>query len=617
MLSIRTGSYEGLRLEGSDDIRVMRNIIYILTLLVVAAVSSAAEPSVTFDVQPRVIRMGESATATLTFQGMENPANPGFPNIAGFRVQGAGTETSLRIEDGKQTSAVTSKYRLIPERAGKTTIGPFTYDDGKGHKFELAGVTIEVLDATATETGAQQPLFAKLEPSTTNLYVQQVFDLVLKVYVSSRLNLHQLGPLQNLPAQGLVIHQPQQIDTQREAIEGEIYNVYRFRLKAQSITAGRYDLAPVQRAELATQRKTRRGPFGDDFFDSFFGGVQTEGRDIAVQPFTLVIKDLPAKGRPPTFAGAVGRYAFDMTAKPLELSAGDPITLNFRISGRGNVDSVQMPSLALGDAFKTYDPKLTAQNVDPQAAAGEKTFEQVIIPKSENARLIPEVTFAYFDPEKEAYQTIRRGPFELTVHPPSRDLTSLIVEQHSAATDGSQKAEMLGADIIYLKPAPASWRSTGGRPWYAHPVAKASQAVPALAVAAAFLLIRRREKLAGDIAKSRRQLAPRAARAGIARAQEAIRANDAAQFYDALWEAMASYFGNRLNLAPGDVTADRIDAAFASASFDEKQRNLVMHLFASCEQARFGGMPAFDPDASNRLIAGLEDALRACEKVRL
>lgn len=595
----------------------MRKLLFCL-LVLPAAVAMAAEPAVTFDIQPRVVRLGESATASLTFRGLDNPVNPGFPEINGFQVQPAGTETSLSLRGDAQETTTTIKYTLVPVRSGKTTIGPFTYDDGKGHKFELPGVTLEVLDPSgAAAGGSAQPLFARMEPSTTNLYVQQVFDLVLKIYVSTRLNLHNPGSLQNMPAQGLVTRDWRRLDMTREAVDGEIYNVFRFSTKAQALTAARYDLAPVQRVELAGQKQRRRGPFGDDFFDSFFGVVPTESREIAIAPFTLDIRPLPAEGRPAAFSGAVGHYDFDMTAKPLELSAGDPVTLNFKIAGAGNIDGVQMPAFQPGDHFKAYDPKLTSQNINPNSATGEKTFEQVIIPKSEDARLIPEVTFAYFDPDRQSYQTIKRGPFPLAVRPKSRDQASLIVEQQGASPEASQKAATLGADIVYLKPAPRAWRTLGAAVWYAHPAALAAQALPALAVAAVFLLVRRRDHLAGDIAKSRRMQAPRTARAGIARARAAIAANDAKQFYEALWVAMSSYFGNRLNLAPGEVSSDRIDAAFAAAAFQGPQRQLVKDLFASCEQARFAGTPPFDAAASEKLIAELEDALRACERIAL
>ncbi len=585
-------------------------------MMFVAAVAMAAAPSVTFDIQPRILHVGESATASLTFHGMENPANPGFPQLDGFQVVSSGTETSFSLNNGVQDNAVTIKYTLIAQRVGKTTIGPFTYDDGKGHKYDLPGVVVEVVGQNATSQGGQQDLFARLEPATTNLYVQQIFDLILKIYVSTKLNLHGIGPLQNLPAQGLIVHQPQQLDTQREAINGEIFTVYRFAIKAQSITAGRYDLALTQRADLAVQRKRQRGPFGDDFFDSFFGGVQTEPHEIAVQPLTLVIKDLPAEGRPPSFAGAVGQFTFDMTSKPSELTAGDPVTLDFRVAGRGNIDSVQMPALALGDLFKTYDAKMTGQNANEQSATGDKSFEQVVIPKSENVKSIPEVVFSFFDPDKNSYQTIKRGPFNLVVHPASKDKQSLIVDGSGMSAEGAKKAELLGSDIVYLKPAPREYLSAGKIEWYAMPGTMAAQAVPVLAVAATFFLVRRREKLAGDIAKTRRQLAPKAARAGIARARSAMTANDAKQFYEALWEAMSSYFGNRFNLAPGDVSSDKIDSAFARAKFDAPERDLVKNLFLACEQARFGGAPTVDSTGGEKLIAELEDALRACEKIK-
>ena len=571
-----------------------------------SAAAFAAEPSVTFDVQPRVIHLGESATASVRFHNMQNPAQPGTPQIDGFDVQSVSQNINSTADgNGRQELTVSFDYTIVSRRAGKFVIRPYN---------ELPGVTVEVVGTDGAPQSGQEQLFAKLEPSSTNLYVQQIFDLTLKIYVSTKLNLHGIGPLQNLPAQGLVVHQPQQLDTQREVINGEVYNVYRFSLKAQSVTAGRYDLAPVQRAELVGQRR-RRDPFED--FGIIFGGVPTEPRDITLQPLTLIIKDLPAEGRPASFAGAVGQFTFDMTAKPADLTAGDPITLNFRITGHGNLDGVQMPVLALGDQFKTYDPKLTSQNFNEQTASGDKTFEQVIIPKSDAAKMISEVVFSYFDPDKSAYQTIQRGPVQLAVHAASKDKASLLVENSGTPVAASQKAELLGSDIVYLKPAPREWMSVDDRAWYAHPATMAAQAVPALAVAATFLLVRRREKLLGDVAASRRQLAPKAARTGIARARSAIAANDAKQFYESLWSAMSSYFGNRLNLAPGDVSSARVDAAFASAKFDGPQRQLVKNLFSTCEQARFGGAAAINATGAEKQIAELEDALRACEKIKI
>lgn len=573
----------------------------------------AAAQSVTFDIQPRVVRLGESATASLVFRGIENPQNPGFPQINGIEVQGAGTEQSITINNGVQSIATTIKYTLVPKQAGRTTIGPFTYDDGHGKRYDLPAISFEVV-AGAAATGGSTPdlLFAKLEPATTNLYVQQVFDLMLRVYASTRLNVHSLQPIQNLPAQGLIVKQPRQLDTTQEAINGEVYNVYRFALKAQAITAGRYEFNPAQRAEVISQRRQQRS----DFFDSFFNRVQTEGRDIRIEPVALVIQDLPAQGRPASFAGAVGQFTFEMTARPQELAAGDPVTLNFRVAGRGNVESVQMPALQLGELFKTYDAKLLSQNYDENASAGEKTFEQVVIPRSADVKQIPQLIFSWFDPEKRSYESITRGPFALAVRPAPKEQQSLIVEHTTASPDGEKKTELLGTDIIYLKPAPKTFTRAGTTPWHRTTGVLAAQAVPALAVVATLLLVRRREKVTGDIARSRRLLAPKSARAGVERARAALAANDARQFHDALWEAMSSYFGHRLNLLPGDVTPQRIDDAFARAKVDGPQRRWIEEFFAVCESARYGGVAGLDAATASKQIAGLEDALRTCEKIK-
>lgn len=586
------------------------------TVLACLCLTASAAPSVSFDIQPRVLRMGETATATLTFREMENPQDPGFPQLNGFQVQPAGTERSISINNGVQSVSTTIRYTLIPQVVGKTTIGPFTYDDGRGNRHELPAVTLEVAQGdAASNTG--DLLFARIEPSTTNLYVQQVFDLVVRVYVSTRLNAHSLQPLQNLPAQGLVVRQPRQLESQREAINGEVYNVIRYALKAQAVSAGTYDLAPAQKAEIIAQGRSRRGPFGDSLFDNFFGGVQTEARDIKIAPIKLVIRDLPAAGRPTSFAGAVGQYTFEMTARPQELTAGDPVTLGFRIAGRGNVDSVQMPTLQLGELFKSYDAKLLTQNSDDAASTGDKTFEQVVIPKSSDAKEIPQVTFSYFDPDKNSYVSIARGPFPLAVRPAAKNTQSLIVESTGVPSGSKEKAELLGADIVYLKPAPRSFTRTTDVPWFRTRAALAMQTVPALAVAATYFLVRRREKIAGDVAKTRRLQAPKSARAGIERARAALAANDARQFHDALWEAMSSYFGNRLNLLPGDVTAQRIDDAFARAKYEGPLRRWVEELFAASEAARYGGAPKLDTQLATNQITGLEDALRSFEKIKL
>ena len=54
-------------------------------------------------------------------------------------------------------------------------------------------------------------------------------------------------------------------------------------------------------------------PFGDSFFDDFFGGVTEKPLTLHTDGAVVKIKPLPTQGRPADFSGAVGK--FDVTAE--------------------------------------------------------------------------------------------------------------------------------------------------------------------------------------------------------------------------------------------------------------------------------------------------------------
>ena len=200
-----------------------------------------------------------------------------------------------------------------------------------------------------------------------------------------------------------------------------------------------------------------------------------------------------------------------------------------------------------------YEPKLAKQEMAKDQSQGLKAFEQVIIPRSEQASELPSLRFSYFDPVNKKYTTLTRGPFPLQViAAPDSGLRT--VESTQAPWNATTRP--LGRDIVYLKDAPEAWSLKGQASWYTAPTFVAVQAIPLLLLGIVSLLARRRDTLADDVAKARRLHAPKSAREGLRRARTALSKNDKKDFYEALWDALASYFGDRLNLGPGDVTQD-------------------------------------------------------------
>ncbi|MFH0952764.1 MAG: BatD family protein [Verrucomicrobiota bacterium] len=600
-----------------------------MPLLVLGTWHSALGGSVEFDIQPRVLRVGEVAICSITVRDVDNPPAPALPPIQGFQISMAGTERSFSFGSAGKGSSVTFRYQFLPLQTGKFTIGPFAYTL-QGQTENLPAIELQVLAPESAAPSAQgaQPewselLFAEVSVGETNIYSQQVFDLKFSIF-SRGLNLAGDMSLLNMPTAGLTLQPFQELPITREVVRNQIYDVRRFRCRAQALSAGTFKLAPTVRVGLLIPRERRRDPFfggfDDSFFDAFFGRTQAKPVDLVPQPIELVVHTLPSEGQPPNFSGAVGRFSFDTQVKPTELSAGDPITLTMQISGEGNLENLSAPQVLAGDNFKVYEPRLASKNIDESQAAGTKVFEQVVIPRSQEVTNLPALTFAYFDPSKGAYETVTRGPFALTVHPSSNAAAKMI---QAPANLPEARTILLGTDIVYLKPAPARWTHVTERAWYDRPLFLALQLVPAMATAFLFLSVRRRERLARDVALARRQRAPRTARAAVKKAEAAIARSERQAFFEAVWEALASYFGDRLNLSPGEVTGDAVMDALIQARMDDSARDQVRQLFETCERERFGQaggaavMTPADKAASAELLAVLNRVLRSCERIRL
>jgi hypothetical protein len=268
----------------------------------------------------------------------------------------------------------------------------------------------------------------------------------------------------------------------------------------------------------------------------------------------------------------------------------------------------------LGDHFRVYDPKLTSQKLAQDETQGIKTFEQVIIPRSEQASELPSLRFSYFDPLEAKYKTQVRGPFPLEVSPAAEGGVRTV---EAAPGPRNTQVRQLGRDIVYLKDAPQAWHIRGQQAWYASPGFLALQVIPVLLFGIVSLAARRRDNLAEDVAKARRLHAPKSARDGLRRARSALENSESRAFYEALWEALAAYFADRLNLAPGEVTQDVVVAAVTRGGLGPDDVQGLRDLFHTCEQERFGAAGNASGKEQRDLLDRLSHLLRRCEKIRV
>ena len=165
----------------------------------------------------------------------------------------------------------------------------------------------------------------------------------------------------------------------------------------------------------------------------------------------IVIERPPAEGRPPSFAGAVGRFAFSVTAKPREVAVGDPITLTLAIDDRSlpatDLALLKPPALD-ADTTLTADFRVAG---DPPAGLvnrRRKTFTQTIRAKNEDVAAVPPIPFSYLDPQTRKYVTISSDPISLRVLPAATLSDTLIVGGAGVQAQAMTELEEVAGGIL-------------------------------------------------------------------------------------------------------------------------------------------------------------------------
>ncbi|MDX2170792.1 MAG: BatD family protein [Deltaproteobacteria bacterium] len=550
--------------------RIARVVLFLVALLAGVSVVRAADPiRVSASVQNNEVAVGEPFALTIQVDGAQNVPVPTV-ELDDFRADYLGPSTQVSMVNGHVTQSVGHRYRLIAEREGQFTLGPFgvVYD---GKRYESAPITVRVRAAgtrpsAAAVAGDQIKLVVK--PATTELYVGQRIPLDVTLYVGN-LNVRDLQfPV--ITADGLTVEKFDQPDQGSEVLDGRRYTAVRLHTTMTMLQPGQTELHGSMQVGVIANR---RG--GDPFFDQFFGG-ETKPVQVQSEPVPLTVLALPEAGRPADFTGAVGQFTFDLDAKPTQLDAGDPITLRMTLAGNGNLTALSPPAVPVGDAFRRYDP----QPVKGEDSPVRRVYEQVLIPKSPAAREIPAVSFSYFDPAAHAYRSIVRGPIPIEVRA-SAAAQGQVVDAAPAAAPTPQAPAALGRDIVFIKDTPGDFapRSSGGHGlgwllllWLP----------PVLGWAGARQFVRRRDRLAADPRLLRFRAAGREARQALA----AVSPDDALGL-DRISGAMSAYLAAKLGLPPGAIEHARVLTRLEAAGIETELRQRVAQFLELSERARY------------------------------
>ena len=161
-------------------------------------------------------------------------------------------------------------------------------------------------------------------------------------------------------------------------------------------------LYPIREGTLTIDPSNVTVQYLNSYMDSKF---ETDKVNIKVLP-------LPEFGKPDFFSGSVGRYDIFANVSKKNLKVNEPLVLTITIRGNGNINSVAEPRVNLSNDIKKYSTTIKTKTDE---FISSKEFQCVLIPLMEGEKIIPEITFSYFDPDMKEYKEISTKQITINV----------------------------------------------------------------------------------------------------------------------------------------------------------------------------------------------------------
>ncbi|MCZ6775344.1 MAG: BatD family protein [Ignavibacteria bacterium] len=603
--------------------------IYIATFMLCSRLISAQDATFEASIDKNPVSLGNQFTLSLTLEnagaGSAKDLQP--PDLSKFHIMGGPNQSSsMQFINGVMSSSVTYSYVLQPKELGKFTIGTASIKVG-GKVFTTSPLTLEVVkspprqkqhakssDNLSTQIGDN--LFLKASVDRTRVIQGEQINLTFKLY--TRVSVTNYGVNKNPALTGFwseEIENPKNVSLMTEVVNGKQYRVGTVRRMALFPTqSGSLEISPME-LETTVKVQDRRSfdPF-DSFFRDPFG--RTMNYMVKSKPLKIKVEPLPA-GAPPSFKGAVGRFAMNTTLDRKSTETNEPVTLKVTISGTGNIKLLESPAVDLPVDFEQYTPKVSEKiNRGGKKISGRKSFEYLLIPRYPGGKRIKPVEFSYFDLSKRRYVTLRSEPIELQVE------QGVIAAAPSTAGITQEDVRLLSQDIRFIKVANLELSRQGER-LYATPVFIVMILFPLAGLSGAVVYSRQRQAIRMDEVGYRNRRAIKVAQKGLRQAEQLLRTGSAdasahkLQFYSEVARAVWKYLGDRLNIQQADMSVDAALIELSRRSVNGEISDALRSLLESCEMARFAPT-SFEASAmqkiyddARKLIIELERTLKS------
>lgn len=554
--------------------------LFLIIFLLLHALSANAQRAVA-NLDRTTVAVGEGVGFSIACENFQPLRLPSLPTIPGLRISNSGSGRSFQLGGGQQISTLTYNFLITANKTGTYTIPGVSIQSNSG-LFKTQPLKLRVVKADSPDNKSQLSdyAFIRLIPSKDKAYVGEPIPIEIQLFLQNgRFNMPELT------AEGFNLTEYPEPQSSRAQKGNAIYQVRTFQTVAIPVKAGNLKIGPVKMDVVLKirQNQRRRSPFNDPF-EGLLTRYQDVPAKIEAKAQNITVRPLPTEGQPDNFNGAVGEFSMSAKASALEVTVGDPVTINIELSGIGTIESLNFPKPEWPD-FKSYEPTILSKKTDPLGLSGLKTFEQVIIPENETIKEIPSLKIPYFDPKSESYKVLSQGPFALKVNPSSKP--DSIQNTSIAKTDSSdlenEKPQL--ADILWIKYEAGTLGNA--TPFVLRPAFWLLQSIPLLFLIGT-LILRHKRNLFANNPKLRRQLqVEQITSKTLTKLAILIEENKALEFHIELATVLREQLGLKLDIPAEGITCDSIDEPLAKKNIKPETREILRKLFTSCDAASY------------------------------
>ncbi|MDB4289161.1 BatD family protein [bacterium] len=381
----------------------MTHMLRILFSLLLAHPLWAQTPALKASLQSNFLVEGEETLLTLTVKDVNISGWPATPQISPLTLRQESNAKTLR--NHRISNSFT--YRVSSVKTGTFTIPPFRLGTVQSSPLTLHVMKRSLLKKEAfILNGETFPYYSGVFIANSRPYLGETQMIEAKIYLPS----------------GIRIEDPRFADFEKKDIVAwrfdSIPGSGGFRSNDQTFSSVSYRSAVTPLKEEAISV----GPGSVEPLINF--KVSRRGRlfwerQILKLHFPLLPLDVQAlpKPAPPGFSGAVGNFRPSSQVEGLDVTVGDPITVELQVSGTGNLDQLGPPRLLDEEgAFKQYDISKKPQGSERRSSTGVVEFSQVIRPERVTTEL-PPYELVFFDPVLKQYRSALTPALPLTVKP--------------------------------------------------------------------------------------------------------------------------------------------------------------------------------------------------------